>query len=166
MQKQFHIEIFQEYHIWVGMHKRTLANPFSFSHWNCRGVESWKLWWEDMARTMHHFNKPASFWKFVKISSHCSYENFEPRFGFSTQTLVSLHIFKLLEIMMLILWQCNAERFKKDLTVKIVQGWKLYTPSHFSQSNPLKVFKLYIAIKLTGRWLATWKLSVRRKFWC
>ena len=52
---------------------------------------------------IHHFNYEASFWKFVKISSYCSYEKFERRFGFSTQTLVLLRVFKLLAIVMLIL---------------------------------------------------------------
>ena len=37
---------------------------------------------------MYSCNTPlqASFWKFVKISSYCSYENLKPRLGFSTQT--------------------------------------------------------------------------------
>ena len=40
------------------------------------------------ATWIHHFNKAASFWKSVEISSHRPFENFEPRFGFNTQTLV------------------------------------------------------------------------------
>ena len=43
----------------------------------------------------------------------------------------------------------------RDLTVEKLFGVKLYTLSHFSQSNPLYIFKLYIAIKLTLRPLAT-----------
>ena len=52
---------------------------------------------------IHDFNQAAWSWKFVKISSFCSHANVEPRFGFSTQTLVSLRVFKLLDIVTLLL---------------------------------------------------------------
>ena len=60
-----------------------------YNDWGCKVTPRKILTVEPhITSQIHHFDQAASFWKFVKIPSYCSYEHFEPRFRFSTQILV------------------------------------------------------------------------------